>query len=147
MHVNSIVINMTSFPPRAVCDLRRNDQGGAISNLGTRYTSVCGPFVASLGVCGGRGKRRNGHQAPSVWDNRNSVTSQRIGSSVNCRGLKRLPCASGFVGRCMNSRREMKPNLSHMLLRFAPANKQRRGHTSISGDGIIHACFHSRTKI
>ena len=36
----------------------------------------------------------------------------------------------------------MKPNLSHMLFCFAPANKQRRGHTSISGDGIIHACFH-----
>ena len=36
----------------------------------------------------------------------------------------------------------MKPNLSHMLLRFAPANKQRHGHTSISGDGIIHAYSH-----
>jgi hypothetical protein len=67
METNSPEINMDL--PRSHCGLRRNDQGGAISNLGTP--------VFWVGPCGEEGgRRRNGHQTPRVWENRNLVTSQ-----------------------------------------------------------------------
>lgn len=56
--------------------------------------------------------------------------------------VEEISRVSGFVGRCMNSRREYETRTLPHTFRFAPANTLKQRHTRISGDGIIHAYSH-----
>ena len=81
-----------NFSAPARCDLRRNDQGGAISNLGTPAFGPKGPWFRAVW-------RKGEMQRPS--------STACLGCLPNQGGIRCGKCYR-FVERCMNSRRHTR---------------------------------------